>query len=306
MQVVICLVSSFGLPFSPPPWKPLDLVTTMIPSGQAQPMRQHRPSLLSMQHNFDNQDGDDEMRTAPQDKTASPVPPIRRVHSYSGESSNPGDEERASFGFRSGEDPMAARRTLSALEPSFSLPPGPISGPRSMSMNTVPLSVSPARSSGLVGPSIPLALRRASSDQHGGHVDMQETTSAGTHGKGGFGVSSSQSAFTAGWPSSSSARMPASGNSPTTPPRAAVFNPGSPSNTHTSLGMNLSSAPGRGIGARARANSGTRRGPGGAFGTPPMALPNADARKRSGSGSGNGAWHARANVSLACSLPYNY
>jgi hypothetical protein len=265
----------------------------MIPFGQAPPIRQHRPSLLSMQHNYESQDGDDEMRSAQQDKTTPPVPLIRRVHSYSGESSNPGDDERPSFGFRSGEDPMAARRTLSALEPSFNFPRGPTAGPRSMSMNTVPLSTSPAGSSGLVGPSIQLALRRASSDHHTGHAPMQETGSAGMQGKEGFGGSLSQPSFTSGWPSSSSIKVSSTGKSPTTPPRATVFNPGSPSNAHAGL----SATPMRGIGARARANSGTRtRGPGGTFGTPAMALPNADSRKRSGSGSGNGTWHARTNV----------
>ena len=269
----------------------------MFTTGHAQPVRQHRPSLLSMQHNYEGQDGDDEMRTLQQDKTASGIPPIRRVHSYSGESSTPGDEERSSFGMRSGEDPMAARRTLSALEPSFNLPSGSMTAPRSLSMNTIPVNKSPVGSSGLVGPSIPLALRRASSDHHTGHADMQEPTPADAPEKVEFAGSSMQSAFTAGWPSSSTLRMSSTG-SPTTPPRASVFNPGSPSQAHAGMGPALASAPSRSIGARARANSGTRmRGPGGTFGTPPMALPSVDSRKRSGSGSGNGAWHARTSVS---------
>jgi hypothetical protein len=289
------------------------LTADMLPTNHAQPVRQHRPSLLSMQHNFESQDGDDEMSTAQLDKPPSAIPPIRRVHSYSGESSNPGDEERSLFGVRSGEDPMAARRTLSALEPTFNLPSGPLAAPRSLSMNTIPAIASTARSSGLVGPSIPLALRRASSDHHAGHEDMQEPTPVGVPEKAEFGGPSAQNVFTAGWTSSSSLQMSATG-SPTTPPRASVFNPGSPSQAHAGVGSQLSSAVNRSIGARARANSGTRmRGPGGTFGTPSTSLPSVETRKRSGSGSGNGngngngngAWQARSNVSPDVALDHD-
>lgn len=241
------------------------------------------------------------MHVAEQAGGALAVPAIRRVHSYSGTSSGASTENgNESPVGRGGEANVVARRTLSALEPTFNFASSAV-GQRSASMHAISGVANAATSSttfeaSLVGPSIPLALRRASSD----YLHTPGERDAGTSGiqeKGGFRMGvDSPSAFTTGWPASSSLRM-TTGKTPTTPPKA-TFNPGSP---QSSAGLGMMTTPVRtSVGARARANSGTRvRGPGGTFGTP-SGVPVADTRKRSGSGSGNGAlagpWHARTNV----------
>jgi hypothetical protein len=259
-----------------------------------------------MQHNYESQDGDrrnEEMQDATDTAgTASTlsVPAIRRVHSYSGASSGESPEGSVSRGHE-----MAARRTMSALEPTFHLVSSTSVG-RSLSMHAISSNAAPATAStpfesGLVGPSIPLALRRASSDHQHIPGEIQDAATSGMQDKSGFRMGlDSPASFTSGWPSSSSLRMTTTARTPTTPPKSAVFNPGSPSNASTGLGM-MTTPVRSSIGLRARANSGTRpRGPGGAFGTPSIGVPSSDTRKRSGSGSGNaplaGPWHARANV----------
>lgn len=272
--------------------------------------RINRPSLLSVQHNYESQDGDHRNQEM-QDATANSataastlsVPAIRRVHSYSGASSGEGTNE----GSVNRDHEMTARRTMSALEPTFNFASSTSVG-RSVSMHAITSSAAnPATAtpfeSGLVGPSIPLALRRASSDHQHIPGEIRDAATSGMQGKSGFHMGlDSPASFTSGWPSSSSLRMTSTAKTPTTPPKATTFNPGSPSNASTGLGM-MTTPVRSSIGLRARANSGTRmRGPGGTFGTPSTGVPSSDTRKRSGSGSGNaasaGPWHARANVSV--------
>lgn len=260
-----------------------------------------------MQHNYESQDGDrrnEEMQDALDNTgttSALSVPAIRRVHSYSGASS--GESTNEALATRGQE--MAARRTMSALEPTFNLVSSTSVG-RSASMHAISSSTtntgtSTAFESGLVGPSIPLALRRASSDHQHIPGEVRDAAASGMQEKSGFRMGlDSPASFTTGWPASSSLRMTTSGKTPTTPPKATTFNPGSPSHASTGLGM-ITTPVRSSMALRARANSGTRmRGPGGAFGTPSVAVPSSDTRKRSGSGSGNaplaGPWHARANV----------
>ncbi|KAI5453808.1 hypothetical protein NCC49_005619 [Naganishia albida] len=260
-----------------------------------------------MQHNYESQDGDHRNQEM-QDATANSataastlsVPAIRRVHSYSGASSGEGTNE----GSVNRDHEMTARRTMSALEPTFNFASSTSVG-RSVSMHAITSSAAnPATAtpfeSGLVGPSIPLALRRASSDHQHIPGEIRDAATSGMQGKSGFHMGlDSPASFTSGWPSSSSLRMTSTAKTPTTPPKATTFNPGSPSNASTGVGM-MTTPVRSSIGLRARANSGTRmRGPGGTFGTPSTGVPSSDTRKRSGSGSGNaasaGPWHARAN-----------
>lgn len=260
-----------------------------------------------MQHNYESQDGDrrnEEMQDATETAgttSALPVPAIRRVHSYSGASSG----ESANEGLASRGQEMVARRTMSALEPTFNLVSSTSVG-RSASMHAISscatnTGTSTPFESGLVGPSIPLALRRASSDHQHIPGEVRDAATGGMQEKSGFRMGlDSPASFTTGWPTSSSLRMTTSGKTPTTPPKATTFNPGSPSNASTGLGM-MTTPVRSSMALRARANSGTRmRGPGGTFGTPSIGVPSSETKKRSGSGSGNaplaGPWHARANV----------
>ncbi|KAJ9092074.1 hypothetical protein QFC19_008848 [Naganishia cerealis] len=156
-----------------------------------------------------------------------------------------------------------------------------------------------ASTSGLVGPSIPFALRRASSDcqftstgslSRGGveHEGKQPWAKAGIFGGGFSSTTENSGSSTTGWSDSptTTATSGGFGKQPSTPPKETAnpvavptaidvsnmsFNPGSPSNTNgQGSSTMMSTTPVRsslGMGLRARANSGTRlRGSGAAFG----------------------------------------
>ncbi|KAJ9103749.1 hypothetical protein QFC21_002209 [Naganishia friedmannii] len=264
--------------------------------------RLNRPSLLSMQHNYESQDGDGEpnggiaQQAEFEGQQLQSLPVMRRVHSYSGAGAGviggraitaergSWDEGGRGNGFAFAP-PVTVdgmdRQTVSALERSFRA--GGVSTettlpPRSISMHATPSFGSrPAESSGsasatglLVGPNIPLALRRASSDQNPGAVDSGREEEAG-HGKRkdrGFTGAAVQTGFSTGW----TTPAVSTGKQPSTPPKGSAtissaaistmsFNPGSPSNNPQGGSVVMSTTPVRssaGLGLRARANSGTR------------------------------------------------
>ncbi|KAJ9120026.1 hypothetical protein QFC22_002923 [Naganishia vaughanmartiniae] len=268
--------------------------------------RLNRPSLLSMQHNYESQDGDGDTEQAGcQGQRSSGVSMMRRVHSYSGP--EVGVEDRAMMSERGSWDegqgqgngftftPSATiagqdRRAVSALGQSFDAS-GTITDTtlpsRSISMHAIPSFGSrPTEPSGsasatglLVGPSIPLALRRASSDQYPGAGDSGRggEESDGKRKDRGFTGAAVQTGFSTGWTTSAVG----SAKQPSTPPKGSAtiasvaigtmsFNTGSPSNNAQGGNMIMSTTPVRssaGLGARARANSGTRlRSASGPFG----------------------------------------
>jgi len=260
-----------------------------------------------MQHNYESQDGDGEPNggTKEQAEVVRPqvegLPVMRRVHSYSGAGagvegragiSEPGSWDEAGYGNGFTLTPLAPNvgidgRAVSTLRPSFgadvsstetNLPP------RSTSMHAIPSfgsraadpSISAAATGLLVGPSIPLALRRASSDQYpgGGEAGGRGVESDAKGKDRGFASAAVQSA---GWTTPASG----TGKSPSTPPKGSAtfasaamgtmsFNSGSPSNHTQGSSMMMSTTPVRssaGMGLRARANSGTRlRSASGTFG----------------------------------------